>query len=126
MSQTEKWKHLILVTEARGMLKNFTESNATAFLYNHPSYHRSVDQEAWLCEQYRAVDEEAGYTAAKFLKFKNMVAECVREMKFILVKIRFPSPGEAEYGDDSLISNNLSQRYMIEAPPGSILSPENV
>ena len=47
-------------------------------------------------------------------------------MDFILVKIRFPSTGEAEYVDDSMISNNISLRYMIEGPPGSILSAENV
>ena len=47
-------------------------------------------------------------------------------MDFILVKIRFPSTGEAEYVDDSMISNNISLRYMIEGSPGSILSAENV
>ena len=60
------------------------------------------------------------------LKFKNMVAECVRKKTFILVKIRFPSTGEAEYVNDSFISNNLLQRYTIEGHLGSILSPENI
>ena len=108
------------------MLKHFTPANATALLLNQPSYHKSVDQEAWLREQDRALEAEAEYTAAKMLKFRNMVARCVREMNFILVKIRFASTQEAEHIDDSTISNNVSQRYMIEGPPGSILSPENV
>ena len=126
MSHTDKWKHLTLITEARGMLKNFTEAKTTALLLNQPSYHRSVDQGAWLREQYHAMDAEAQYTATKILKFKNMDAECVREMKFILVKIRFPSTTTAEHVDYSFISNNISQRYMIEGLPGSILSPENI
>ena len=126
MSQTEQWKHLTLITEARGMLKNFTEANASALILNQPSYHKSVDQEAWLRHQYHAVEAEAEFTAAELLRFKIMAAECVREANFMLVKIRLALSGEAEHIDDFMISNNLSLRYMIEGPPGSILSAENV
>ncbi len=125
-SQTEDWKFLTMTTEAKGTLKNFTPARATALLLNRPSYHKSVDQETWLQEQYQAMASEADYTADKMSKFKNVTAECVRAMNFILVKIRFPSANEAEYIDDSFIMNNLAQRYSIEGPTGSILSPENV
>ena len=108
------------------MLRNFTQANATALLLNQPSYHKSVDQESWLHDQYQAVEAEAEFTAAQLLRFRNMIARCVREAKFIMIKIRFASSDEAQNVDDALISNNLSLRYMIEGPQGSMLSAENV
>ena len=125
-SKTDDWKFLTLCTEARNMLKNFTKANATALPHNQPTYHRSVDQEVWLYDQYQAMQAEADYAAEKLLKFKNVTAECVREMKFILIKIRFGPENEVEHIDDSILSNNLALRYMIEGPRSSILSPENL
>ena len=42
------------------------------------------------------------------------------------IQISLTLIGDAEYVDDSMISNNISLCYMIEGPPGSILSAENV
>ena len=125
-SKTDEWKFLTLCTEQKGMLKHFTEANATALLHNKPTYHRSVDQEAWLYDQYHAMQAESDYAAEKLHKFKNVIAECVREMNFILIKIRFGPANVVEHIDDSIISNNLAQRYAIVGPTGSVLSPENV
>ena len=125
-SQSEDWKYLTLRNEAKGTLKNFTIAIATALLLNQPSYHKSVDQDTWLHEQHQAMAAEADYTADKLRKFKDVTAVCVREAKFIIVKIRFATADEAEYIDDSLIMNNVAQRYMIEGLKGSVSSPENV
>ena len=126
MSQTEDWKYLTIVTEAKGMLKNFSINNATALLLGNRSYHQSVNQETWIEQQYNAVAAEAAYIRGKNLSFKNMTAECVREAKSILVKIRFASIDEAEIIEDSFASNNLALRYEIEGPPGSPLHPDFV
>ncbi|KAK0516097.1 hypothetical protein JMJ35_002131 [Cladonia borealis] len=104
------------------MLVNSTILNATALLLNQPSYHRSVDQQAWLRDQYQAMGLEADYAVQKLSKFKNVQTDCLRFMNFILVKIRFPSDGNAEYIEDSLIATNLALRYRIEGPPDSVLS----
>ena len=45
-------------------------------------YHRSVEQNAWLHEQYQAMEAEADYTAEKLLEFKNVIAEYVRDTRF--------------------------------------------
>ena len=69
---------------------------------------------------------EADYAVQKLSTFKNVRADCVRFMNFILVKIRFPSDGNAEYIEDSLITTNLALRYRIEGPPDSVLSEKEV
>ena len=79
--QTEEWKYLTLMTEAKSRLKNFCITDATALLLGSRSYHRSVDQETWIREQYNAVAAEADYTAKKTQTFKNVRAECVRELR---------------------------------------------
>ena len=121
-SQTEDWKCLTIVTESKGMLKNFTITNATALLLDSGCYHQSVNQGRWIKEQYDAVAAEADYLRNKTLSFKNVTAELVREMKFILVKIKFASIGEAALIDESFVSNNLALRYEVEGPPNSVLS----
>ena len=122
-SQSEDWKYLTIVTESKKLLRNFTITNATALLLGSGCYHQSVNQDAWIKKQYDAVAAEAAYISHKTLSFKNVTAECVREKKFILVKIRFASIHEAEILDDSFASNNLALRYEIEGPPNSPLSP---
>ncbi|KAK0514535.1 hypothetical protein JMJ35_003152 [Cladonia borealis] len=122
-SQTKDWKCLTIVTESKGMLKNFTITNATALLLDSGSYHQSINQGRWVKEQYDAVTAEAAYVRNKTQSFKHVMVECVREMNFILVKIRFASIGRADVIDESFVPTNLALRYEIEGPPDSVLSP---
>ena len=122
-SQTEDWKFLTIVTESKGTLKNFTIINAKRLLLDSGSYHQSVKQGRWIKQQYDAVAAEAAYVRNKTQGFKSVVAECVREINSILLKIRFASIGRAEVIDESFTPTNLALRYEIEGPPDSVLSP---
>ena len=47
------------------------------------------------------------------------MAQCVREMKFILIDIKFPLVEKAGCIDNQFITHHSAQRYMVKGPASS-------
>lgn len=84
-----------------------------------------MDQAAWVQNQYKALAAEAEYALEAVGGFRDVQAQYMRIINFILVKIRFNTPRKADGMDEEFALNNLAQRYMIEGLTGSILSAKN-
>ena len=123
-SQSQEWRSIRLVTEARSHLKNFSITKATSLLHGNMCYHPSIDQHTWVQNQHKAIASEAEFTQKTLQRFTDVQAHCVRETNWILVKIRFSTPDAARGIDEQFVLNNLAQRYKIEAPAESVLSSD--
>ena len=123
-SQSQEWRSVRLVTEARSHLKNFSITKTTSLLHGNICYHPSIDQHTWVQNQHKAIAAEAEFTQQTLQRFTDVQAHCVRETNWILVKIRFSTPDAARGIDEQFVLNNLPQRSKIEAPAQSVFSSD--